>query len=75
LGITALYVTEYRTPIGAAIPVLIELHPVTRRGSRGWIVEGVHPPKRVKLPPEYTDALLQRMGDLGALVTVDPASA
>jgi hypothetical protein len=73
LGITALYVAEYRTPTGATIPVLIELHPVTRRGTRWWMVDGVHPPKRVKLPPEYTDVLLQRMGDLGALVPVDPA--
>ena len=44
-----------------------------RSGTRFWIVEGVHARKRVKLPQAYVDVLLEQMGDLGALVPVDPA--
>ena len=67
------YATEWRSPAGVSEPVVVELHPVTRRGTRFWIVEGVHARKRVKLPQEYVDSLLQQMSDLGALVPVDPA--
>jgi hypothetical protein len=73
LGITALYVTTWRSPAGVNEPVVIELHPVKRSGTRFWIVEGVHARKRVKLPQAYVDVLLEQMGDLGALVPVDPA--